>query len=235
MKRKLLAAVPARQIFRTIVFATLLLIVVKTPAQTTNNTLAKPKAILIAEWTDQSVLLASPVLSTSSAQRARIVNDQNYDFQAETVLVGREPANTKFAGRLATFKLTPIEEQTFALVNKERSLQNLEMLEWDPEMFYLAREHSENMARYGFFSHQRRDGKTIAECSNEIGVTGWTALGENLAFSQGATNNAELAVRGWMNSASHKRNLLDKKWSRSGIGVAQTANGKFYITQIFRN
>lgn len=237
MKKKLLAAFLAPHFFCTIVFTALLLIATNTPAQTASDKFAKPKAILVAEWSNSSAIPAPPVKSSHLAQRVRIVDNQTYhrDSPAKTILVGKQSAINKIAERFASFKSTLIEEQVFALVNKERSLQNLQMLEWDSEMFYLAREHSKNMAQFGFFSHQRLDGKTISDCSNEIGATGWTALGENLAFSQGVKDNAEFSLRGWMNSASHKRNLLDKKWIRSGIGVAQTPDGKFYITQIFRN
>ena len=140
-----------------------------------------------------------------------------------------------FSNRFAALKPTPLEEQAFALVNEERQLQHLAPLAWDLKMLYLAREHSENMARLNFFSHQGRDGKMADDRANEIGVTDWLGIGENIAFSQGVKKCVESAVQDWANSQHHKENMLDKRWTRSGIGIAQTPEGKFYITQVFRD
>ena len=141
----------------------------------------------------------------------------------------------KSAALLAGLRPTSLEEQAFALVNAERRKQGLSALEMDLAMLYLAREHSANMARYNFFSHVGADGKTADARANEAGITDWRSIGENIAYNQNIKNSVEFAVQCWMNSPHHKDNLLDKKWRRAGIGIAVAADGKFYITQVFRN
>lgn len=186
-------------------------------AQTNNQAAAKPKAILIAEWNKQ---LGKPTQTVSKVK-----------FSA--LSTGATEKN--LGERFASLKPTPLEEQAFALVNDQRLLQHLAPLVWDLEMLYLAREHSGNMARLNFFSHRGLDGKMADERAAEIGVDDWCGIGENIAFNQGVKNSVETAIQGWTNSPHHKENLLDKRWTRSGIGIAQTSEGKFYITQVFRD
>lgn len=185
-------------------------------AQTTNNSAARPRAILLAEWTNTDQPLSQAKAIHARRRRCSLVRG-------------------RIANNFAFLKPTSLEEQAFALVNKERFWQKLELLEWDLEMLYLARQHSENMARLNFFSHAGRDGKMVDERANEVGVTNWNSIGENIAFNQGFKNNVEIAIQSWINSLSHKQNLLSRNWLRSGIGIAETSDGKFYITQVFRD
>jgi uncharacterized protein YkwD len=102
-------------------------------------------------------------------------------------------------------------------------------------MLFVARQHSENMSRLGFFSHTGQDGLTADGRASEAGIDDWRRIGENIAFSQNVQNQAERAVAGWMKSEGHRRNILNQNYGKSGIGVAVSADGKFYVTQVFRN
>jgi len=51
---------------------------------------------------------------------------------------------------------TDIERRAFDMTNTVRLKSNLAPLTWDPELCRMARIHSENMVRRGFFSHQTR-------------------------------------------------------------------------------
>ena len=42
---------------------------------------------------------------------------------------------------------------------------------------------------------------------------------------------AVTAVKGWMESLGHRKNILTASYDRTGIGVAIAENGKIYITQ----
>jgi uncharacterized protein YkwD len=44
---------------------------------------------------------------------------------------------------------------------------------------------------------------------------------------------AATTSKGWMDSPGHRQNILDKGYTRTGIGVAVAGDDKVYITQMF--
>jgi uncharacterized protein YkwD len=129
--------------------------------------------------------------------------------------------------------LAASETEIFGLVNRERSRQGLGQLAWDDGLARLARAYSRKMAKEGFFDHYDRDGRTVTERAEEMNISDWRKIGENLFFCEGYDRFDRLAVRGWMSSPTHRENILDRKYNASGIGIAETRNGEIYITQIF--
>lgn len=232
----------ARQVYRLSLLVTLTFILGQTTsAQLTNNS-EKPKAILFSEWSEPDANAQAKILPVRSQVRARIVKNPvfNSDYNPVSPVVNQPEANYpavsyKYVGRFGYLKPTALEQKAFDLINEQRRLKNLSALEWDLGMLYIARQHSENMARLSFFSHTGRDGKTVDKRADAAGIEDWRSIGENIAYNQGIKNTVDFAVQCWMYSPSHKENLLNKKWKRSGIGVAVSPDGKFYITQVFRN
>ena len=96
----------------------------------------------------------------------------------------------------------------------------------------MARQHSEDMARKNFFSHEGPDGGTV-ERARELGIRGWKALGENIAYNQGFEDPAAFAVERWMGSSKHRSNILSEMFTRSGLGIARAADGRIFFTQVF--
>jgi uncharacterized protein YkwD len=125
------------------------------------------------------------------------------------------------------------EQQIHYLVNNERRKKGLGDLYWDEDLAKMARNYSRQMARESFFSHFDRDGNSVVERANDSDIRGWNKIGENLFFCEGYESFDALAVRGWMNSSEHRRNILDRQFTTTGIGVAQTRDGRIYITQVF--
>jgi uncharacterized protein YkwD len=97
----------------------------------------------------------------------------------------------------------------------------------------MARHHSENMSRQGFFSHVDRDGLSMTGRAELLGVHGWRALAENLAYNQGLDDPESYAVEGWMQSPKHRANILKGDFTHAGLGVARAADGRIYFTQVF--
>jgi uncharacterized protein YkwD len=126
-----------------------------------------------------------------------------------------------------------LEKQAFDIVNKKRIDDGLEPLHWSDDLARLARLHSENMARHNFFSHTGRDGKLVSDRADEMGIKDWNSIGENIAFNRGFKKPAESACEHWMQSPSHRANILDRKWRESGIGMAIAPDGSYYFTQVF--
>jgi uncharacterized protein YkwD len=58
------------------------------------------------------------------------------------------------------------------------------------------------------------------------------ASAENVASSLGYDEPAPEIVRGWLASRGHRANI-EGPYERTGVGVARSATGKLYVTQIF--
>lgn len=126
-----------------------------------------------------------------------------------------------------------LERNAFVLLNYQRAIQGLNQLEWNEEMAKVARVHSEDMANKKFFSHTGSDGSMVSNRADALGINKWQAIGENIAYNRGFENPVEFAVERWMQSPSHKQNLLSGQWKESGVGIAVTNDGTYYFTQVF--
>lgn len=125
------------------------------------------------------------------------------------------------------------ERKILELINRQRAANNLPPLAWNDEVAKIARLHSENMAKYRFFSHVGQDGLAVDDRADSIGLSKWRAIGENIAYNRGFENPVEFTCESWMKSPSHRQNLLDNRWRETGIGVALAADGTYYYTQVF--
>lgn len=125
------------------------------------------------------------------------------------------------------------EFEIYELVNRERAKQHLAELEWDNEVANLAREYSRQMAGQGFFGHYDSRGRTVVDRAAERRIRGWSRIGENLFMCDEFDGFEPYSVRGWLKSASHRRNMFDRGWSATGIGVYRSRDGRIYVTQVF--
>lgn len=130
-----------------------------------------------------------------------------------------------------TDKISPdqiSENLMLDLVNKERTSRGLRVLAFDPKLQIVARGHSEDMFKRGYFSHYSLEGKTVADRALSREVAFWV-IGENLAYAP----SIELAHKGLMNSEGHRANILSPDFNRIGIG---SLDGGIYgkmFTQVF--
>lgn len=129
--------------------------------------------------------------------------------------------------------LADAEKAAFNLINKKRAENGFSELKWSDEVAATAREHSQNMAEFNFFSHRGLDSKLVSDRADARGMRKWRAIGENIAFNRGYSDPVTKAVELWLNSAEHKRNLMDTTWKESAIGIAVAADGSYYFTQVF--
>lgn len=120
------------------------------------------------------------------------------------------------------------EQQMLNLVNNERAKVGVAPLVWDDALADVARGHSEDMFKRGYFSHYSPEGKDVGDRLNAAGIS-YTYAGENLALAP----NIQSAHDGLMHSPGHRRNILDPAFHKIGIGAV---NGGVYgemITQVF--
>ena len=150
-----------------------------------------------------------------------------------------------------------LEKQIHDLVNLERKKKGLSALAWNQKLSAIARKHSADMAEKNYFSHYSPEGKDFLyryeqagfQCNIRIG-NGIYLGGENIfqanlydtvTYVNGAAyydwnTEADIAnqvVRGWMNSALHRKNILTPHWITEGIGISISADGMVFVTQNF--
>lgn len=126
-----------------------------------------------------------------------------------------------------------IERAAFDLINKERAANGDAPLVWSEKAAEVARTHSLDMANGQFFSHRGTDGSMVDDRAGRAGINDWQAISENIAYVRGVEDPIGFAVAKWMASPSHRKNLLDKRWKESAIGVAALPDGTIYFTQVF--
>lgn len=79
------------------------------------------------------------------------------------------------------------------------------------------------------FSHTRPDGSSFSTALKEQGVS-YRGAGENIAWGQ---KTPEQVMEGWMNSAGHRANIMNEKYTSLGVGYYQSETGVNYWTQLF--
>lgn len=128
---------------------------------------------------------------------------------------------------------TEIERRAFDMTNTMRLQSNLAPLVWDPELCRMARSHSEDMVRRGFFAHSTPEGHRLKDRAHAAGIAHFQVLGENIAYNQGFDDPGAFTVGRWMQSSGHRANILSPEFQQSAIGVFIAPDGTIYLTQEF--
>jgi len=179
-----------------------------------------------------------PKLDTASKQIKKIIEKPDKAFELE-------------------YDYYTIEERVHQITNEKRVLYGLEPLEYDLKISNIARLHSLDMANQDYFSHISPDGLNPSDraelvgfiCTKTVGNFVYSGLAENI-FQNNLYDKtwyigdvptshewntmeeiAQSTVDGWMDSEGHRKNILNEKFDREGIGVVISDDDKVYITQ----
>lgn len=125
---------------------------------------------------------------------------------------------------------TDLEERLLELVNAERARAGLKPVRNDPELAAVARAHSLDMFKRGYFSHYTPEGRDLQDRLRQAQV-GFLTAGENLALAPTLPG----AHQGLMKSPGHRANILRPQFGRLGIGVLDGGVHGLMVTQNFRN
>jgi hypothetical protein len=109
------------------------------------------------------------------------------------------------------------------LTNQARIAQGLEPLAVSSKLTDAAQLKAMDMINQGYFAHTSPDGLSPWYWVSKAGYK-YSAAGENLAKDFG---ESEYVYQAWMNSPSHKANILNKNYQDIGIAVLRgTINGR---------
>ncbi len=205
-------------IYATIISALLLSVPLNDNISTnTRESLIAPKLALQVEWLEDKF---SPVFD--KAVNASI-NKITIDPKSKTSI------DLQFTVTDAKVR-DDLEDKMLTLVNAERMKRGLRALIADPTLVPVARKHSIDMFKRGYFSHQTPEGVTPAQRVKKAGLR-YLVMGENLALGQ----TLGICHRGLMNSPGHKANILSTAYGRVGIGIVDGGVHGLMVTQEFRN
>lgn len=102
------------------------------------------------------------------------------------------------------------------LSNQARQQLGQQPLSSNTQLTSAAQAKAEDMAKKRYFQHVAPDGTTPWYYFEQAGYK-YNLAGENLAITN---ESAEAVVEGWLNSPTHRENLLNSQYGDMGIGVA---------------
>jgi len=115
------------------------------------------------------------------------------------------------------------------LVEQERVANNLSELKINAKLTEAAQEKAQDMLNNGYFAHTSPSGVTPWYWFDKVGYN-YVAAGENLAKD---FTDSEYLHKAWMNSPSHRANILNGKYDEVGIAVLEgEMNGKKTIVAV---
>ena len=146
---------------------------------------------------------------------------------------------TPFAPRVSESE-EATAQKILALVNRARavprtcgneSFRAAGPLRWNDTLAQASRLHAEDMARHSYFSHDGRDGSTLAQRVARAGYR-YRATGENIAAGHTAPEDA---VASWIKSPSHCANLMNPVYTEMGVAFAVNTASEMgvYWAQVF--
>ena len=182
---------------------------------------------------------ATPILLASAPRPVRL---------PQVRMVWQTPTSAQTApaslGAPALEEQEAAEEQEFIVkVNAERAQRGLNALAVDPLLVRTARAHSREMCARDYFDHHSpTPGLTtpmdryLSGLHEQGGSTPESLLvGENIYYCSVFSDiyNVDYGHRALMNSPGHRANILEKRFTKIGLGVYRNARGEFWVTEMF--
>lgn len=118
------------------------------------------------------------------------------------------------------------------LTNTDRAIEGLHGLSVNQTLIEAAQLKANDMAAKGYFAHNSPDGKNPWYFFKEAGYS-FAYAGENLAVFFGDSEDVEQA---WMNSPTHRANILSSNFTEIGIATAEgmyQGRSTVFVVQMF--
>lgn len=118
------------------------------------------------------------------------------------------------------------------LTNKDRLKEGLPELSINESLVAAANMKAQDMAKKEYFAHQSPDGRMPWDFIKAAGYS-YVYAGENLAVNFDDSGEVE---RAWMDSPTHKKNIINPKYTEIGIATAPGSykgDNTMYVVQMF--
>ena len=145
-------------------------------------------------------------------------------------------AAPQLPGDPAAAMLFSVEQAMLDLTNADRLANGLDPLEFDPETLTIARARASSQLGTPALNHYDANGELVFVHLLSDAHIGYQLAGENLARAGSAdatvTSRVEQAL---MKSPTHRRNILERSFTRVAIGSATDGQGQLTIAEVYRN
>lgn len=156
--------------------------------------------------------------STSSVSyRPRKVNDYTFIIYSKY--------NNITTNKIVTInaRISPVAKSELDRINAERKKAGVSPLSLDNELTYVAGIRAEEIKKS--YSHTRPDGRICYTVLSDNNISYKSSAGENIAYGY---KDYSAVMDAWMKSQGHKDNILNKNFTKVGIGIYEK-----YWTQLF--
>lgn len=106
------------------------------------------------------------------------------------------------------------------ITNNERQNNGITELQVNTLLEKAAQLKADDMQKRNYWAHQTPDGKDPWIFIASAGYN-YAKAGENLAYG---FNDSKAIIDGWLNSPSHRKNLLDSTFTEVGFGITSSNN-----------
>jgi uncharacterized protein YkwD len=135
------------------------------------------------------------------------------------------------------FRLTNDETLLLRLVNAEREEHGLRPLDADVLLVRVARSHSADMAKRGYFSHLAPKPAPRTPLDRFAAALGsrppkTTIIGENIGRAREPVMSMIHITM--MRSPEHRANILDHQYARMGVGIFELPDGRVWVTEVYQ-
>ena len=135
---------------------------------------------------------------------------------------------SSYTYELNNFNQSNYENQMLNYINQERQKEGLPSFKMAPQLVELARMKSQDMITNKYFSHNSPTFGSPFDMMKKFGISYGTA-GENLAGHYSVLG----AHQALMNSAGHKKNILNPSFTHIGLGIVKGGQYGMMFTQLF--
>ena len=144
-------------------------------------------------------------------------------------------AQLELLGDPVVVNMVMLEQALLDLTNADRAMNGLPALDFDTETLAIARQRAASQLGRDNLSHYDERGLLAFVRLLDDAALRYGLAGENLARS--STSDADLMQRierALMQSPTHRKNILERRFARASIGVANDADGRVAFAEIFR-
>ena len=143
-----------------------------------------------------------------------------------------------FGQNVSTGDLPQLRRHALELVNRARAAEGLAPLALGSGANAAAQAHAEDMLTRGYYSHTSPSGATVRDRYQKAGGGASRLAAENMARCTGCapppiSASVDALQEGWMQSPSHRTNILRQGLREFGFGIAADGKGGLYAVQVF--
>ena len=125
-------------------------------------------------------------------------------------------------------------QEMLALINQARSVgrkcgdthyPSAPPLKWNALLEKSARAHAQDMADKNYFKHESLDGRDFSDRIRNTGYR-YRAAAENISAG---IANAQDAIKGWLKSPGHCKNIMNPDYAEVGMGPGQNSKSHYGV------